>query len=95
MDKLFFEPAVQYGAFGLCVLLVGIIFWTIRQQSIDRRESEERLVKLLEDNQRVISAMTAALQENTRLASDQIRLSREMNNKLISRPCIARGEQQA
>lgn len=74
-------PVVQYGFVGLAPVLLGIIVWLIR-----------RLLGVLEANSRVIVANTEAIIDLTAMTADLLKLNRDVRDKLISRPCIAKGE---
>jgi len=81
MGDLFIEPLVQYGFVGMSALLLGIVVWLIR-----------RLLSVLDQTNKVISANTEAIHEITTMTRDLLRLNRDLHNKVISRPCIAKRE---
>ena len=81
MDELFRMAVIQYGFAGLSIILLSFIFWLVRQ-----------LIMLLKENNKVISENTAAINNLTKNSNDQLKLQRDISDKLLSRPCIARGE---
>jgi len=81
MDSIITQPVVQYGFLGFSAVLLGIVVWLIK-----------RLLRVLEDNSRIIAASTEASKEQTRMIADLLRLNRSLHDKIISRPCIASKE---
>jgi len=75
------QPVVQYGFLGFSAVLIGIIVWLINQ-----------LLKLLGQTNQIIAANTDAICDLTAMTSDLLKLTRSLHDKIISRPCIARGE---
>ena len=75
------SPIVQYGFAGLCAVLLGIIVWLIKELLVSMRDT--RMV--LDKNNQVI----ADLSELTR---DMLKLNRDVHDKILARPCIARKE---
>ena len=82
MSEIVAEPIIQYGFLGLSAVLLGIIVWLIR-----------RLLGVLEANNEIIAANTQAIQNQNKTMGDLMALSRSLHDKIISRPCIARGEE--
>jgi len=80
MDELL-SPMIQYGFAGFAVLQLGVIIWTIK-----------KLVSVLEQNSRVIEANTNAINQVSGKSGVAIRIMEDIRRKLLSRPCIARGE---
>lgn len=72
-------PIVQYGFAGLCAIQFAFIFWLTR-----------RLLDVLRKNSEVIAANTAAIQRVDERTGDSLKLLRELNNQLLSRPCQAK-----
>ena len=72
-------PIVQYGFAGLCVVLLGILVWLIKE-----------LLVILKENNRVISANTQAIQQVDRHSADALAIGIEVKDELLKRPCIAR-----
>lgn len=79
-------PVFQYGFAGFAAVLLSIIVfggrWLIRQ-----------LLGVLKENNKVIDRNTAALNAVEKTTTDNLKLSRSVNDKLLSRPCIAKLEQ--
>jgi len=93
MNQLLMEPVVQYGLAGVVAAQFALLFWLLK-----------KLIKLLEDNQTLVAAQ---IKKNHELIADQTEATTNLNatiaelpkavyllkDKLISRPCIAKGEQ--
>ncbi len=88
IPSIVFQPMVQYGFLGFAGVLLGIVIWMIRQQHGDRKE----LIGLLRDNQSVIAENTTSNRALVEMVKDGLELTRSMHDKLLSRPCIAKGE---
>ena len=83
MHELLLEPEIQFGFIGFSALLLGVVVWQFNQ-----------LLIVLKANNRIIAANTAAINEQAMALCDLLKLDRSIHDKLISRPCIAKGEQQ-
>lgn len=81
MNEQLFSPVIQAGFAGFCVLQFGIIVWLIR-----------RLLAALESSNLIVAANTAAINTLDSRMVDSIALQREIHDKLLLRPCIAKGE---
>ena len=81
MEDWIFKPIVQYGFAGLVPVLLVIIVWLIR-----------RLLGVLEQNNKVIIGNTEAVGDLSVMTRDLLLLNRSLHDKIISRPCIAKGE---
>ena len=88
MEKLVLEPVIQGGFLGMCAVLLVMLFWMVK-----------RLLGLLETHAGIIAANTKAMSEqskaaaeHTRLVGELLCLTRSMHDKLLARPCIARGD---
>ena len=77
------DPIMQLGFAGMSVVLIGVIVFMIRS-----------LLKTLDKVSGIISENTKALTELTIMTRNEAILVRSVHDKLISRPCIARGEQE-
>ena len=84
MDNLVTQPIVQYGFLGFSAVLLGVVIWLIK-----------KLLGVLEANNQIIAANTAAIRNLTAQTCDLLQLNRSVHDKLLSRPCIARGEEGA
>jgi hypothetical protein len=74
-------PVIQYGFAGMCAVLLCIIVWLMKN-----------LMKLLEKSNQVISANTAAICQVDSHTVESLKLLRQTYDKIIARPCIAKGE---
>ena len=81
MSSFLIVPIVQYGFLGFCAVLLGIVVWLIKC-----------LLNVLDATNEIIAANTEAIKDLTCMTSDLVRLNRSLHDKIISRPCIARGE---
>jgi len=91
-QDLILQPVIQYGFLGFSVVLLGINIWLIRS-----------LLHVLSDTQRVIEANTRIIQKLESATTDMqndiakehdqlFLLLRSLHDRLLSRPCINRGE---
>lgn len=62
------QPVMQYGFAGLCVLLLGMIGW--QQHRMDQRF--DRLLEIQRETNQVIERNTAAIQELARVVHDKL-----------------------
>ncbi|HOD83746.1 MAG TPA: hypothetical protein PKG77_20185 [Phycisphaerae bacterium] len=83
MDNFITQPIVQYGFVGFAAVLLGIVVWLI-----------QKLLAVLDANNRIIAANTEAIRDLTGMTSDLLKLNRSLHDKIISRPCIAAKEQE-
>lgn len=81
MDNIITQPIVQYGFLGFSAVLLGVVVWLI-----------QRLLEVLDANNRIIAANTEAIRDLTSMTSDLLKLDRSLHDKIISRPCIAQKE---
>lgn len=72
-------PIIQYGFAGFCGILLVILVWLISQ-----------LLKILKENNVVISTNTQAIQAVSSLTKSTFDVSVECKDKLLQRPCIAK-----
>ncbi len=71
------SPIIQFGFAGFCGVLLVILVWLTK-----------RLLGLLVTNNEVITANTHAIQSVDERTADEVRLLRDVNDKLLSRPCL-------
>jgi len=69
---------IKYGFLGFSAVLLGVVIWLI-----------QKLLKVLEANNKIISANTEAIKDLTSTTCEVLRLNRSLHDKVISRPCIA------
>ena len=94
------EPALQYGAFGLCVMLSTLLGLAMKSQS-----AQSKLVlQVLRETSHVIALNTTTIETVSDSVArhdaaavqrgDKIESKLEiLHNKLLTRKCIALGEQ--
>jgi len=75
------NPILQWGFAGFSAVLIAIIVWLIR-----------RLLDVLERTNIIITENTVTIRAQGVLSQDQLKLLRSINDKLLARPCIVRGE---
>ena len=75
------QPIVRFGFVGFSAVLLCINVWLM-----------QRLLLVLERNSEVIAHSTAAIRNLSTMTTDLLVLTRRLNDKLISRPCIAKDE---
>ncbi len=78
MTDWMIRPVVQYGFLGFSGVLLGIVIWLIK-----------RLLAVLDANNRIIAANTAAIRDLSTTTHDLLKINRSLHDKVISRPCIA------
>ena len=71
-------PLMQYGFAGMSAILLAILVWIIRQ-----------LLDLIRSNNEALRDVTSAIQAMTTMASDNVKLQRDIHDRLLQRPCIA------
>jgi hypothetical protein len=76
-------PLLQYGFAGMCIILIGIIIWLI-----------SKLLGVLEKTNNIIAENTKAIILVDQRTIESFALLVVCKDKLISRPCIAKFEQQ-
>ena len=81
MNELVTQPIVQYGFLGFSAVLLGVVIWLI-----------QKLLGVLEANNRIIAANTEAINDLSAMTRDLLKINRSLHDKIISRPCIAKGE---
>lgn len=69
---------IQFGFAGLSMILLGIIVWLIK-----------KLFDVLDRNTTAFCANTEAINNNTRMISEQKAISIEVKDLLLSKPCIS------
>ena len=72
---------IQYGFAGMSIILLFVIIWLIRE-----------LITLLKANQVIISENSKIMHTMDDHIKTQIEQNKNLNEKLLSRPCIAKGE---
>lgn len=80
-EEVIIEPVVKYGFVGMACVQLGVIIWMIRMG-----------IMLLTETNKTIERNTMATEANTQLAEKQKDATWALHNKIISRPCIAKGE---
>lgn len=72
------NPVIQWGFAGLCLILLGILVWLIRE-----------LLSVLKENNRVIALNTQAIQKVDSNAEKTLDIAVEVKNEILKKPCIA------
>jgi len=75
------NPIIQCGFAGLCMVLLGIIVWLVKQ-----------LLAVLKETNAVIGKNTDTIRSLNASSREEIIILRDVQAKLMTRPCIARGE---
>jgi uncharacterized membrane protein YccC len=70
-------PIVQYGFAGFAVVLLAVLVWLIKQ-----------LLSLQEKTNRLIEANIEAIRELSNRTGDELKLIRELRDRLLARPCL-------
>lgn len=73
------NPVIQYGFAGLCIILLVILVWLIKE-----------LFSILKDTNKIIAANTEAIKsvDNNSIAAGKA--ATEAKELLLQRPCVAR-----
>jgi len=82
MEDVTNNPIIQCGFAGLSVVLLGIIVWLIKQ-----------LLAVLKETNKVIGENTKTIGTLNTSSRDELLVLRDIQGKLLARPCIAKGEQ--
>jgi hypothetical protein len=72
------SKVIQLGFAGLSIILLSIIVWLIK-----------RLLDVLDKNTCAFCANTEAINNNTKMITEQKEISIEMKDLLLSKPCIS------
>lgn len=75
------SPIVQYGFAGFSGVLLVILVWLVK-----------RLLGILEKTNQIIGDNTQAIRNVDKRTGEELRLLRDINDKLLSRPCIVEGK---
>jgi len=70
------QPIMQFGFAGLCVALLGIVIWLIKQ-----------LLAVIDRNNIVVMGNTQAIMAVDKNAKDARDIALELKNEIIRRPC--------
>ena len=71
-------PLMQYGFGGIVLLLIGVIVWMFKQ-----------LRAVIHKNNDVLAKVEEVMRDTHELGRDQMKLSREINNRLLQQqPCM-------
>jgi len=79
--SLIATPIIQYGFAGLSIVLLGFLAWLVKRLL----SVLERTTGVIEQNTNVISCLKEETDESKKIIAD-------IRDKLMSRPCIAKGE---
>ena len=77
----FTQPVIQYGFAGFSAVLLGFVYWLVK-----------RLFMVLGECNKIIAANTEAIGDLSKTVVDLMKLNRSLHDKIIARPCIAKGE---
>ncbi len=77
MEQMIFEQIVQYGFAGLAAAELAVLVWLI-----------QRLLRVLEENSRIIAGNTCALRALAERQRDVVRQNSEIRDRLLARPCL-------
>ncbi|MBN1460882.1 MAG: hypothetical protein JXA57_15220 [Armatimonadetes bacterium] len=83
MDEVIQNPVIQYGFAGMSLVLLGMLAWMFRV-----------LVQVVKENTKAFTAFNAKVATELEILRDLQELNRALYNKIITRPCIARREQE-
>lgn len=75
------EPQLQYGAFGLCILLVGVVLWLVVRGEKERGDLGARL----DNRARAYEQLVARL---TSIADNALAAINRLSDALEVRPCL-------
>ena len=73
---------------GLTVGLLGLVCWFMKWLCNTLSKSIDRNSDMVQLNTAVLSKLLNTVGGMETKANDQLRLSREINDKLLSRPCL-------
>ena len=78
-------PLIQYGFAGFCAVLIGIIVWLIAKLLDVLRQTNRTIAR----NTEAVSRQADERIQDRELSKQHMELLRSINDKLLSRPCIA------
>ncbi|KKL73174.1 hypothetical protein LCGC14_2077560 [marine sediment metagenome] len=78
-------PWMQLGFAGLSVVLLAIIVWLIRMI----RTLIVQLLGILDQNNQIIAANTHAITELRKTTAEELKLIRDLRDKMLQRPCLS------
>ena len=82
------KAVVQFGFAGLCVVLLCILIWALRRQF----DQAEKLTEVIKENTQGFIVLHEATIAHVAVTNELLRLDRQIHDKLLARPCIAKGE---
>lgn len=77
-DPGIMSPGLQYGAFSISAMLIGVIIWQFRE-----------LLGVMRDNQKVIDANSRVIEQALKSNESTQEMVRDIRDRLMERPCIA------
>lgn len=77
MEKYLFEQVVQYGFAGLAAAELVVLVWLM-----------QRLLRVLEENSRIIAGSTSALRLLADRQRDLIAQNVSLKERILARPCL-------
>ena len=76
VDSLF-DPVIQGGALGLCVILLAMLFWLNKQ-----------LLALLSKTNEIIAANTEAIRDVAELQANDRDVLQDIRDRLLTHRCL-------
>jgi len=70
--EIFSNPVIQYGFAGLSLILLGFLWWLMKN-----------LIRLIEDNNKVIVENTDVIRSLIKNSDDQLSLQRRIHENII------------
>jgi len=83
-SEIMSQPAVQYGFAGFAAALLAFVWWLVRH-----------IIRLLNRTNQIIANNTEAIRSVDTRTGEELKLLRAIHDKLLARPCIAKGEEGA
>lgn len=74
-------PLMQFGFAGFCIVLLAFIFWLVK-----------RLLGVLDQTNRIIAANTEAILNLSNTTTEEMKLVRDLRDKMMTRPCLGERE---
>ena len=75
---------MQYGFAGFCFVLIGLIFWMIKDSRKTQNDQNNRLLGVIEKNSEVIATNTAAVGNLLKQNNDSLTLLQRINERQIA-----------
>jgi len=95
VTELLEKTNMQYGFASLCVVLLGILVWMIKNSNKINGDNSKALVDVIEKNNSVLAKLIDALkavekvEQDTRYSVEQLEKTvDDLHKHMLARPCV-------